>query len=297
MIAAAFDARLDILTHMTPVWTVGALAAGAVWWGGGRRGWVTPAASAITLCVAVFLSAPDLVATLSWKARPEQQTIRVVQYNLWAGNKSLAASTRWLLAQDADFLVLQEADGAVPGISSLVGAAYSYSAPCVRAGACPTVILSRRPPVETQAFNASILNPYSGGWARYDLPGGPVTLAAVHLRRPYPLGPQRVELRELVAALEPLPREAMILAGDFNLTPWSFAMKRLDRDLGLQRRTRLLPTWPTPSRPETHGLAPAVLPIDHVYAGKGWRTVRVRRGPDLGSDHYPVVVTLTRDAR
>ena len=35
-----------------------------------------------------------------------------------------------------------------------------------------------------------------------------------------------------------------------------------------------------------------VLPIDHVYAGPGWRTVSVQRGPKLGSDHYPVIVTL-----
>ena len=40
------------------------------------------------------------------------------------------------------------------------------------------------------------------------------------------------------------------------------------------------------------GLPFALLPIDHVYAGPGWRTVRAERGPRLGSDHYPVIVTL-----
>ena len=34
------------------------------------------------------------------------------------------------------------------------------------------------------------------------------------------------------------------------------------------------------------------LPIDHVYAGRDWRTVRVQRGPRLDSDHYPVIVRL-----
>ena len=44
--------------------------------------------------------------------------------------------------------------------------------------------------------------------------------------------------------------------------------------------------------PAGMGLPFALLPIDHVSAGPGWRTVRVERGPLLGSDHYPVIVTL-----
>ena len=40
-----------------------------------------------------------------------------------------------------------------------------------------------------------------------------------------------------------------------------------------------------------------LLPIDHLYAGPGWATVSVRRGPPLGSDHYPLVVTLAPVAR
>jgi hypothetical protein len=40
-------------------------------------------------------------------------------------------------------------------------------------------------------------------------------------------------------------------------------------------------------------LAPApVMAIDHVFAGQGWPSVDVRRGPRLGSDHYPVVVDV-----
>lgn len=90
----------------------------------------------------------------------------------------------------------------------------------------------------------------------------------------------------------------MIIAGDFNSTPWSFARRRDDRDFGLIRRTRALFTWP--AEKISHNRLPApfpYLPIDHVYAGPGWATVSVERGPRLGSDHYPVVVTLApRDA-
>ena len=76
-------------------------------------------------------------------------------------------------------------------------------------------------------------------------------------------------------------------------TPWSFTLKRLDRGLGIERRTHALASWPAGefSGYRLHSPMPLV-PIDHVYAGRDWRTVSVKRGPKLGSDHYPVVVTL-----
>ena len=56
-------------------------------------------------------------------------------------------------------------------------------------------------------------------------------------------------------------------------------------------------SWPAAAFTRWNIRAPfPVLAIDHVYAGAAWRTVSVRRGPRLGSDHYPVVVVLARDA-
>jgi endonuclease/exonuclease/phosphatase (EEP) superfamily protein YafD len=37
----------------------------------------------------------------------------------------------------------------------------------------------------------------------------------------------------------------------------------------------------------------ALLPIDHVLA-RGYEVASGARGPDLGSDHYPVLVRLAR---
>ena len=89
------------------------------------------------------------------------------------------------------------------------------------------------------------------------------------------------------------PHPLWIVAGDFNVTPWSFALRRQDRALDLVRRTVLMPSWPAGRL--SHNRVPApfpYLPIDHIYAGRGWETVSVERGPRLGSDHYPVVVRL-----
>lgn len=91
----------------------------------------------------------------------------------------------------------------------------------------------------------------------------------------------------LLQLMKDQPRERAILVGDFNSTPWSFARRREDAALGMERRTHALPTWPANG---LFGLA--FLPIDHVYAGSAWDTVSITRGPRLGSDHYPVVAVL-----
>jgi endonuclease/exonuclease/phosphatase (EEP) superfamily protein YafD len=82
----------------------------------------------------------------------------------------------------------------------------------------------------------------------------------------------------------------MILTGDFNATPWSASLRRTDAALALTRRDRALPTWPARVLGRSWPLP--ILPIDHVYAGPGWATVKVERGPAFGSDHYPLVVIL-----
>jgi endonuclease/exonuclease/phosphatase (EEP) superfamily protein YafD len=56
--------------------------------------------------------------------------------------------------------------------------------------------------------------------------------------------------------------------------------------LGMERRDRALCTWKALYSPV------AFLPIDHFHAGEAWRTVSIARGPRLGSNHYPFVVTL-----
>src|SRR3546814_2882605 len=86
----------------------------------------------------------------------------------------------------------------------------------------------------------------------------------------------------------------MIVTGDFNSAPFSFAMRRGERAIGLTRRDRALASFPTEKKAIGPLRSPVpVVAIDHVYAGPGWATAKVERGPGgLGSDHYPVIVTL-----
>ena len=137
-----------------------------------------------------------------------------------------------------------------------------------------------------------------------DHPGNPVhpvkTRLAAHLNCALGLEPGQ----PLLGVAQPLavhlpvvlaqPRRRLIVVGDFNLTPWSFTLKRQDKALRLRRWTRALASWPAGKFSRIMAAPAPFLPIDHVYAGSDWRAVRIERGPALGSDHRPVVVTLRR---
>jgi len=279
--------RLDVLNHFAPLWLIGGLAALGLWLVLGRSGRITPALALLAALSSAWLMAPELTASVGLKlVRPDGEQLKILQFNVWADNSDPAGTTRWILAQDPDFVVIEEATG--PILSRLTSR-YPYRSSCRARGGCSTVILSKRPPLEDgeePLFNAA--------WASYASAGGPITIVGDHFSWPWPPGEQQAQSRGLADLLERFPQSRIIVAGDFNSTPWSFSLRRLDRRLGLERRTRALFSWPAQN---TYGwrVWPPIplLPIDQVYAGKAWRTLSVQRGPRLGSDHYPVTVTLT----
>ncbi|MCA9672248.1 MAG: endonuclease/exonuclease/phosphatase family protein, partial [Myxococcales bacterium] len=93
------------------------------------------------------------------------------------------------------------------------------------------------------------------------------------------------KLADLASATRHLP---LVVAGDLNATQFSpiFA-KLLSR--GRLRSARqghgVLPSWPT-------SLWPMRIPLDHVLVNHRLRTLRVALGPDIGSDHLPLIARL-----
>lgn len=80
-----------------------------------------------------------------------------------------------------------------------------------------------------------------------------------------------------------------IILGDFNTTHWGHAFGKLMADTALinsQRGHGIGATWPTGA------LTLIRIPIDHCLHSPHLRTVTRRVGPDLGSDHRPLLIEL-----
>ncbi|MCK6570508.1 endonuclease/exonuclease/phosphatase family protein [Myxococcota bacterium] len=126
---------------------------------------------------------------------------------------------------------------------------------------------------------------------RQPVEGTVVTMVATHPIPP--IGAARAFERDaqIVACAATLLRAPppRILAGDLNATPWSPVLVDLRRGTGLRDSRAgfgLQTSWP-------NGLGVAdvlfAIPIDHLLHDDAVAVVDRRLGPDVGSDHRPVV--------
>ena len=273
----------DLLTHLAPIYLAAGVMAvlGATGFSGRLRIPVLAAGLACILAAGLLMAPEYLRSTGPRAAAGVGPTFKVIQFNAWSGRNGQAKLLAWLKIEKPDVLVIEESSNRV--LDALRNAGW-WSV----AGRSDVMLFTPRPPLAAIIPTDNETGPMELNGVVVASPAGPVTVLGVHA--PWPSHPTLKRDHDLLLPIvRSYPSATTILAGDFNSTPWSFSRQRDDRDFGLIRRTRAVFTWPIAAY--RRRLTP-VLPIDHVYAGAGWATVKVERGPTLGSDHYPVAVTL-----
>lgn len=299
-LGGSFSDRLDILTHFAPL--VFAAALGVlllVLFLRGRLRVAGAALAATAMLVTGGLIAPELFAA----ARPlprvplEAERLRLLQYNVLFRNEDPAASADYVRRVNPDVVFMQEANARGAAVAALLRDRYPHQMTCSGpAGRCGTRVLAKRRPLSTGRLTPGNQDGSLGAaWMTLPLRnGGRATVLSTHYTWPIPAGPQQAQSRALARTLKGFSSDTLIVAGDFNSTPWSFSLRRQDRAFGIARRTRAVFSFPR----MLEGLPSPVplLPIDHVYAGPAWRTVSVGRGPRTPSDHYPIEVELAHVA-
>lgn len=108
---------------------------------------------------------------------------------------------------------------------------------------------------------------------------GPLWVAAIHLHWPWPY--RQAEERDAIAAALRTLEGPVVLAGDFNMVPWSRTMQVLTDATGTRRAGRTRTTLPMLGRLWS-------LPIDHAIVPDGPASTETR--PLLGSDHMGLLV-------
>ncbi len=278
-----FSGHLDVLTHFAPLYVAGGLVTAVASLAVARRR-LPLALAAVAILLSAVLMAPEFLRPQSPYAPADAPgQIKLIQFNAALDAQGLETRIAWLAQEDPDILVVEDSREV---FQTAVAQRLNRSMSCGRT--CGVAIFTRKPPEEIES-------PRRG---RYGL--GPAVAVAhladgkgrfpvigVHYTWPTSVRTHRENSIRLHQILQPMAKDRMIVTGDFNSTPWSFGRRRDDAAIGIERRTRALPTWPA-----NGPMGLAFLPIDHVYAGPGWRTVSIRRGPQLGSDHYPVIAIL-----
>ena len=81
----------------------------------------------------------------------------------------------------------------------------------------------------------------------------------------------------------------LIVAGDFNMSPWTEKLALFTERTGLKRYNTFHLTWPM--RRWNVQLLPLVA-TDNVFASRDFAKIATRGAPRLGSDHRAVVADI-----
>jgi endonuclease/exonuclease/phosphatase (EEP) superfamily protein YafD len=212
---------------------------------------------------------------------------RLATFNTWFRNEDLRRFARYLQASDADVIVLQEVDVTRLEELAQLMPAYRYrtTTPDVRR----VLAIFSRWPIEAEHLHLrngiTRMTRVNVEWQ-----GSRIAVFGAHLR--WPLGEKKAWARaaelKMLAARARAESGPVIVAGDFNLTPWSGYFDRFVAESALSDCAigqGLLPTWPTQ-------VLPVRIRIDHCFVSAHWRVQRVSLGPNLGSDHLPMIADL-----
>lgn len=298
-LAGVFMVQADTLNILAPYWIGMLIVTGIVVACTSRRS--RPAAFALLvagMALACVLMWPLYPASANANALLQGQVqgqgqLRIVSFNIYKDNPDIGGAVDWILSQDADILVLLEAGHGQGGAVARLKAAYPHVYSCRATGRCSTVILSRRPAQDVWPLGAGDPDRrlgLSAVTARFEVAGQVIPVTAVHLGRPWPVGDQAAFSAELEMAVTTVGRGGVLL-GDFNSAPWTFAMRRLAAAGDLRLVSGLTGTWPAASP-----VGNLRLPLDQVYLGPCLTSVAFVKGPDLRSDHLPLVADIATGA-
>jgi len=281
----------ELLAHLRPQWAAVSLLLLAI---------ALPfrAFGAAALCLACLLAhlvplAPYLLSRHAPSATAP--TLRVLTANLHARNADLAAFAALIAREQPDVVVLTEVPANIADAAARLTPRYPHTV-IERVGAFDVIMLSRWPikqrrldrsaGLDFPVLSAVVCSPVASA--------GCATVIGLHGARPFGrnVHVRNAQLALAVRVAAARGDEPVILVGDLNLTPWgpTFAAL-LDagnlRDASIVRG--LTATWPSP-------YASFGLLIDHVLVNPKVAVLGSRIGPDIGSDHLPVIADLALQA-
>lgn len=213
-----------------------------------------------------------------------KETMTMALANVYSGNHDLGRLSEWVEQEKPDVLALLEVTEAHR--DQLEALPYEYKLLQPRASNFGLALLSQTPPTKVTVLEQDTPFPsILASWPEY-------RILVTH-----PIPPISFQARtvgdEQVRRLAHLARESpsLVVIGDLNATGWD-ARNTPFLDAGL-KESRLghgfLPTWPV-------GRPYMAIPLDHILVPRDWGVLDCQRGPDIGSDHYPLLTKVLRAA-
>lgn len=257
--------------------------------------WLRSPAYGAALFVGAVFNATFIFPMYFEKAQTSSgQTLKLIHVNVLSTNKEYSRLLEFVADENPDMVFLQEvtSEWDIATRPLLRDFPYSYSEP--RLGNFGIAVYSKLPLDTVRHIDSPPLE-YPTIVATMTAGSETITLISSHPTIPlseYTYNARNEQLDSIVELLNQVSG-AVVLLGDFNASPWDVHYRKLENGTGLRSVRQgfgVLPTWPT-------FMPFAMIPIDHALVSDGIGIVEARTGRRIGSDHLPLVVTLTLKSR
>ena len=218
--------------------------------------------------------------------------VRVAAANVLNSNPTPDKVLEFVRVSRPDLLLVIDAEGGRwREVMGKLAEQYEHRAPEDWRDGAPVILFSRLP-IVAQAEKKPPVGSRPYLIAEVAIDGGTIRVVGVHPTAPSPTQASDSRLRnwqfDHVAADLADAERPLIVAGDFNSSPWSPHFGDFLARTGLRNAAEgqgWIATWPS-------WFWPARVPIDHVLIGGTFGVESLSRGPFIGSDHYPVIADL-----
>ncbi len=289
--------RFHLWEHLRPLYLWGLLLAAIAAAVARRWPW------AVLWGVAAAGNAVLLLPYLPWMARIGPGTgppLRILHANLHVANPEPERFLDWLEQQERDLVLVQELTPEwLRRLEQIERYQVALADP--RPNPAGIALLLPKEPRGAWALRSSEILQMSGVWG--DRPvvelilhfgEQEIALLSFHAARPISGGESAVQRKDFEwasqwARTQSAAGRQHLIVGDFNSTPWSSRFRRLQRETGLRNSLGgrgLQGSWPT-SLPGWMRL-----PIDHALVSPGLGVAQRELGPELASDHRPLLLEV-----
>ncbi len=285
--------QADLLSHFRVQYVLALLLAGTYFVV--RRRWLLLLPTLAVLAYAGWPVAEYFLPHATEAVGHDKWQLRVMSLNVEASNSRVDLVKAAIEQANPDLVFLPEATAAWAEVLAPLRTRYRYGTGDGAQGAFSLLLLSQLPVRDMRIVQLSDV-----GWPAVIARICPSAAAEekdcigfVGIHPPPPMSAGLAAMRNdvfraLPDAIAKISPGSIIVAGDFNSTPWSPYFADLLAATGLHDSALGFGIWPT----WNSSLLPLGLNIDHVLIGAGIAVRDHQVGGDVGSDHVPVIVDL-----
>ena len=274
----------DACSHFRVQYFFGFLGIGVLFaW---RKEKASACLAAIGAGINLFVVLPHLLETNTQSWSKERSNLRILWWNVHSDNKNAQSLFDLIEEESPDMIALAEVNSDWKRSLDSLKKSYPYHRMEDREDHFGIALYARMPLAETQILRREP-NGVPTIQTEIILEGRALCLIATHPVPP--VGSRYTQSRNRQLAWLSLLVKRMnrptVVVGDLNTTPWNHAFKSLVQTARLKRPAGIFPTWPA-------NFPLLAIPLDHCLVTSEICVARKQIGPNLGSDHKPLIVDI-----